>query len=42
VLLILAFVCFAMAAVGVTVRRVSFIGAGPALWIFTLILPAFR
>jgi hypothetical protein len=42
VLLILAFVCFVLAAVGVSVRRVNFIAAGLALWILTLILPALK
>ena len=42
VLLILALVCFIIAAAGVTVRRVNFIGAGLALWVLTLILPALR
>jgi hypothetical protein len=41
-LLIAAFICFVMAAAGVNVKRVNLIGAGLALWVLTLILPALR
>ena len=39
-LLICALICFIIAAAGVTVRRVNFIGAGLAFWVLTLIVPA--
>jgi hypothetical protein len=37
-LLILAFVCFALAAFGIGAGRVNLIGAGLALWVLTLLI----
>ena len=39
-LLICAFVCFLLAAAGVSVRRVNFTALGLALWVLTLIIPS--
>jgi hypothetical protein len=38
VLLILAFLCFALAAAGV-VSRVNLVAAGLAIWVLSLMLP---
>jgi hypothetical protein len=39
VLLIAAFICFAIAAVGVGWRSVNFVALGLALWVLTAITP---
>lgn len=38
VLLLLAFICFALAAVGVVAPRVNLTAAGLALWLLSVIL----
>jgi len=37
-LLILAFVCFLLTAIGVSAPRVNFLGAGLALWVLAVLV----
>jgi hypothetical protein len=39
ILLVIAFVCFLLAAFGVSVPRINFIGLGLACWVLTLLIP---
>ena len=38
ILYVVAFVCFVLAAFGVTVNKVNLIGAGLAAWVLTLLV----
>jgi hypothetical protein len=39
VILLLAFLCFCVAAVGIPTNRVNMIGLGLALWVLSLLMP---
>lgn len=42
ILLVLAFVCFVLAAFNATVKRVSLLPLGLALWVLSLLLETFK
>lgn len=39
ILLVVAFVCFLLAAFNVNIPRLNFIGLGLACWVLTLLIP---